>query len=117
MVRHGGIDLAGQLDEFCLEVHLSGFPGKIKRIHRDAVPSQAGTGIKRLKSKRFGGGGFNHFPDVDAHSQAEQLEFIYQGNIDATVDILQQFGHLRGRRTGDGDGAIKDGTIKRGCNF
>src|SRR5260370_39737146 len=37
VLRHAGVDLAGQLDETSMQVKLAGHPGQIKRIDRDAM--------------------------------------------------------------------------------
>jgi len=35
IIRHGGIDLTGELNEMSIEVQLPGFPGEIIRIYGD----------------------------------------------------------------------------------
>ncbi len=62
------------------------------------MPAESGPGIKRLEAKGLGGGGFDDFPDVEAHAQAEQLEFIDQRDVHAAVDIFEKLGHLGGSR-------------------
>src|SRR6266481_9748665 len=100
-----------------MEVVFLGFPGEIKRVNGNAVSAQPWPGIKGLEAKRLGGGCRNHFPDVDAHAQAEQLEFIDQRDIYAAVDVLQQFGHLRRRRRRYRDRPMKDGAIELACQL
>jgi hypothetical protein len=41
-------------------------------------------------------------------SQAEQLQFVDQRDVDAAVDILQQLGHLGHSRRGDGNRAMEN---------
>ena len=44
VIRHFGIDFAGEFDEARGEIILSGFPGKIIGIHGNAMPPEAGPG-------------------------------------------------------------------------
>ncbi len=117
VVRHRGVDLAGELDEARVEVPLLRFPRKIERVHRDAVPAEAGSGIERLESEGLGLRCLDHFPDVDAHAQREQLQFVDQRDIHAAIDVLEQLGHLRSGRARDRHDRIEDGAIKRGRDF
>jgi hypothetical protein len=96
VIRHVDVDLARQFNEARAKVPFFRFPGKIKRIDRNAVPAQPGTGIKGLKPKRLGGSRVNHFPDIESHAQRQQLEFVDQRDIDAPVDIFQELGHFGG---------------------
>jgi hypothetical protein len=98
VVRHVVVDLSGRLDEAGAEIKFFGFPGEIEGVNRNAMPTQTGTGIERVEAERLGGSGRDHLPNVDVHAQAQQLEFIHQCDVDAAIDVLQQFGHLRGRR-------------------
>ena len=68
------------------------------------MPSQSRPGIKGMKSERLGRGALDHLPDVDSHPQREQLQFIHQGDIYATIDVFQQFRHFGrgGRRNRNG---------------
>ena len=81
------------------------------------MAAQAGTRIKGLEAERLGGGGFDDFPDVHAHTQAEQFELVHQGNVDATVNIFQQLGHFRSRGSRNLDDAIENGTVERRAEF
>src|SRR5271165_2974717 len=98
VVGHVVVNLSGQLDEAGLEIKLFRFPREIERVDGNAVPAQARAGIKGMEAERLGGGGFNDLPDIDAHAQTQQLEFVDQRDVDAAVNVLQQFGHFRGRR-------------------
>ena len=51
IARHGGIDLAGQLDELGGHAVLAGLPGQVERVDRDAVAAQARAGIERHGSR------------------------------------------------------------------
>ena len=46
MIRHAVVDLSGKLDEARMEVKLFGFPRKIERINRNAVPAETWAGIE-----------------------------------------------------------------------
>ena len=54
--RHGEVDLTSQLDEPRGELELARAPGQIKRVDRDAMAAEAGTGKERRKPEWFGGG-------------------------------------------------------------
>ena len=94
MIRHIGVDFAGELDKTSAKIPFLSLPRKVKRIHGNAMSAQPGAGIKRMKAKWLGGSGVDYFPDIDAHSQTQQLEFIYERDVYAAVDVLQKFGHL-----------------------
>src|SRR5438128_9665543 len=47
-----------------------------------------------MKSKGLGRGGFNNLPDVEAHPQREQLEFIDQRDVYAAINVVEQRGQL-----------------------
>src|ERR1035437_9933156 len=42
--------------------------------------------------------GIDHLPYIYAHAKRKELQFIDQRDIDATVDVLQQLGHLGNTR-------------------
>src|SRR5713101_5416713 len=54
ILRHGGVNLAGQLDETGMQVKLAGHPGQIKRIDGNTMSAQSRTRIKSLKAERLG---------------------------------------------------------------
>src|SRR5208283_3420146 len=114
VVGHGHVDFASQFDEAGAEVKLLRLPGKIKRIDRNTVSAQTRPGIKCMEAERLGGGGVDDLPDVEVHAQAEHLKFVDQRDVNAAIDVLQQLGHLRGRRRGDGNGAAENRPVKRG---
>ena len=78
-----------------MEVELFGLPGEIEGVNGDAVTAEAGAGIKGLEAEGLGLGGVDDLVNVDAHSHAELLELIYEGDVDAAVDVFQQLGHFR----------------------
>src|SRR5581483_1647844 len=94
VIRHGHVDFAGELDEAGAEVKLLGLPGEVERINWDAVSAQARSGVEGVKTERLGGCGLDDFPDVQPHAQAEHLQFVHQGDVDAAINILQQLGHF-----------------------
>ena len=80
-------------------------------------PPRPGPGIKRMEAEGLGRGGFDDFPDIDSHAQAEQLEFVDQGDVHAAVNVFEQLGHLRRGRRGNRDDAVEDRAIERGGQF
>ena len=73
MLRHLGVDLARQFNETCMLTILARFPCQIKRVDWDAMTAQTRSRIKRHEPKRFGFGGIDHFPYVDAHRVVNDL--------------------------------------------
>src|SRR6184192_4117222 len=47
---------------------------QVERIHRYAVPTQAGTGIEGVKTKGLCRSGVNDLPNVDSHAHAQELQ-------------------------------------------
>src|SRR5437868_10898803 len=112
MIRHARVYLAGEFDEAGVEVEFLCLPRKVKRINRNAVSAQSRAGIKRLKSEGLGGCGADHLENIYPHSQAKQLQFIDQGDVYATINILQQFGHFRSSWRRNRHYAIKNGVVQ-----
>src|SRR5580698_11547240 len=112
MVRHGGVDLPSQFDEASAEVVLLGLPGQVKRINRNAVSTQAGSGVEGMKAERLGRSRCDDFPNIQIHAQAEHLKLVDQRDVDAAVNILQQLGHLGRGGGGYGNRAMEDGTVQ-----
>jgi len=90
--RHAGVDLARQLDKAGVLTVFTRLPREVERVDGDAVPAQAGAGIKRHEAERLGLGRIDDLPDVDAHGGEDDLEFVDEGDIDAAEGILEQFG-------------------------
>src|SRR5512146_1829293 len=67
-----------------------------------------------MESERLRLGRLDDLPDVDIHAVAEQLEFIYQCNVHAAVNVLQQLGHFGRRGRGNRYCAPENGSVKRG---
>ena len=97
VVGHGHVDLARQFDETRVEVELLCLPREIKGIDGNAVSAQTRPGIERMKAERLGRGRVDDLPDVEIHAQAQHFELVDQRNVDAAVDVLEQFGHFRSR--------------------
>src|SRR5665213_697327 len=116
-VGHAQVDLASQLDEACAEVELTGLPREIKRVYGDAMTAQTGAGIEGLEAEWLGFGRVNHLVDVDAHSHAQLLQLVDQGNVYAAVDVFKQLCHLRRRRAADLNHATKDRAVKCRCQL
>ena len=116
-VGHGGVDLAGQLDEAGVEVELLGFPGEIEGVDGNAVAAKAGAGIEGLEAEGLGFGGVDDFVDVDVHLHAELLELVDERDVDAAIDVFEELGHLGyGGRT-DGDDAAEDAAVHGGSQL
>src|SRR5207253_5623198 len=80
--RHGGVDLAGQLDEARGHAVLARHPGQVKRVDGNAVAPQTGTGVERLEAERLGPGRVDHLPHVNTHAVEDQFQLIDQGDVD-----------------------------------
>src|SRR5258708_33514422 len=111
-VRHVVVNFSRQLDEAGAEVEFPGFPRKVERVDRDGVSAETRSGIERMKAERLGRSCCDDFPDVESHAQAEQLQLIDQGDVDAAVDIFQQLRHLCCGWRGDWNRAMEDGSVK-----
>ena len=101
VLGHLSVDLAGQLDEPRAHVELTGLPGQVERVDGNAVPAQARTWVERVESERFGAGGGDDLPHVDAHVVQQNLHLIDQGDVDAAIDVLEDFRRLRRFATAD----------------
>src|SRR6185369_1143441 len=81
------------------------------------MTSQTRSWIKRMEAERLSGCCGDDLPDVQAHAQAEQLQFIDKRDIHASVNVFEKLGHLRGSRRGNRHSATEDGSIESGCEF
>ena len=115
MLRHGSVDLAGQLDKPGALPKFSGLPRQVKRIYRYAMAAQAGAGVKRHVSKRLGPRCVDYFPDIDAHGRVNHFEFVDQRNVDPAKDVFQQLGRFGGTARGDGDHCFDGPAVNRDC--
>ena len=94
--RHGGVHLAGQLDELGVLPILACLPREVEWINRDAMPAKTGAGIESHVAERFGLRGVDDFPHVNAHRGIDLLEFVHQRDVHAAEDVLEQLGRLGG---------------------
>src|SRR5664280_1784013 len=75
---------------------------------------RARSWIKRLETKGLCLGAIDNFPEVDAHAQTQQLDFVYQRDVHAAIDIFKKLGRLGDGRGGHTYGATKDAAVE-GC--
>ena len=73
VIGHRSINFARKLDETRREVKFASLPGKIIRVDRDAVATEARAGIEGHVAEGFGRGGVDDFPNVNVHAQAEHF--------------------------------------------
>ena len=59
------------------------------------MTAESGTRIEGLEAEGLGLGSVDDLVDVDAHADAQLLQLIDEGNIDAAVDVFEELGHLR----------------------
>src|SRR5207253_1274411 len=91
---HGGVDLAGQLDEARVDPVAAGGPGEVEGVNGDAVSAQAGAGVEGLEAERLGPRRLDHLPHVDAHAFKDHLQLVDQGDVDGAVGVLQDLARL-----------------------
>jgi len=106
------VDLARQLDEFGGLLVLAGLPGQVERVDGYAVPAQPGPRVERLEAERFRAGGRDHLPDVYAHRVEDHLQLVDQGDVHATVDVLDDLGRLGDLARRDRDRLFDHGRIE-----
>ena len=70
-MRHTHVNVSCRVYHTQVEIVLLGDVFQVKRVERNAVSANAGTGIKRLKAEGLGFGGFNYFPDINMHLPGE----------------------------------------------
>src|SRR5260370_17246234 len=88
MMRHGGVDLAGKLDEAGRNTIFPRFPRQIEGIDRNAVSTKTGSRIERHVAKGLRLGRLDHFPDIDAHGVIDELELVHESDIDGPEHVL-----------------------------
>src|SRR4029450_12367785 len=91
---HRQVDLAGELDVARGELELAAPPSEVERVDRDTVTAEPGAGKERRKAEGFGRRRVDDFPDVETHALEQHLQLVYEGDIDAAVDVLEQLGRL-----------------------
>ena len=70
-----------------------------------------------MEAEWLGRGGADDLPNIETHAETKQLQFIYQRDVYAAIDVFQQLGHFRGRRRGNHNRAIENCTVHRGSEF
>src|SRR5215471_14475778 len=98
---HSRIDFASKFDKAGRDVVFARFPGKIEGVNRNAVAPEAWSRIERHEAERFGFCSLNHLPDVDAHGGENNLELVYQGDVDSSKDIFGELDGFSGFQGGD----------------
>ncbi len=58
------------------------------------MASHSRAWIEGEVAKWLGGGGFDHLPDVDSHPVCQYLEFVNQGDVDASIYVFQKLRHF-----------------------
>src|SRR5262249_44075115 len=110
--RHGGVDLAGQLDEAGVQAVFAGGPGQVKWVNRDAVAAQPWPRVKGLEAERLGLGRPNHLPHVDPPPPEHQLQLVHQGDVHRPVRVLQYLARLGDPGARDRHDALDGGLVE-----
>ena len=108
VVGHLAVDVSRQFNEAGFDAGLLGLPGEVERVDRNAVPAKSGPRVEWLEAEGLGGGGVDHFPDVDPHTVAHHGELVHQADVDHPVSVLEQLHHL-----GDAGGADRHHSVQR----
>ena len=96
-----------------MEAVLACFPGEVEGVDGDAVPADAGSGVVGGEAEGFGGGCVDDLVDVDAHAFGDDLHLVREADVHGAVDVLEEFGHLRGAGAADGHELV-DGVAVEG---
>jgi len=83
-----------------VEAVLSGFPGEVVRVQRDAVSAQTRSRIERLEAVGLGLSCVHNLPHADAHFVAEHGQLVDQTDVDVAVSVFENLLHLGNRRAG-----------------
>ncbi len=75
-------------------------PREVRRIDRQAMPTDAGPGREPHEPVGLGGGRVDGRPDVDAELAGEHRELVDERDVDVAERVLEQLGEfgLRGGR-------------------
>ena len=88
-MKRYAIDLQSvPLDEASLGPALASPPREIERINRNAVATKSRPWPKWLEAKWLRRGRLDDVPHIDVHFVKGKFELIYQRNVDASVDVL-----------------------------
>src|SRR5206468_572762 len=110
-IGHLHIYFARKLNELGAEVVFFRFPRKVERIDRDAVTAEAGSWIERLETEWLCFRRIDYLVNIDAHSHAKLLQFVYQRDVDAAVDVLKELRHLGCSRAADSNDSPEDRAV------
>ena len=111
--RHGGVDLAGKLDEADGHVEFARFPNEVEGVDRDAMSAEARAGIEGHEAEGLGARGLDHLPDVDAHRLINELQLVHERDIDRTEDVLGELHRLGGPCVANRHHALDELPIER----
>src|SRR6266496_1109317 len=67
-------------------------PRKVMGVERDTMAADPRTRIKGHETKRFGGGGANHFPGINVQGIAKASHLVCHSYIDGAKSVFQQLG-------------------------
>ena len=101
-VGHGGVDLAGELDELGVLPELARLPGEVEGVDGNAVAAEAGARPEGHEAEGLGGRRGDDLPDVDAHGLVDLLELVDQGDVHAAEGVLGDLGGLGGAAAAHG---------------
>src|SRR6056297_3121714 len=87
---HIGIDLTRQLNKSGRLLHFTCFPGEIKRIDWDAVPTESRSGSKFHKSEWFGACRIQYLVDIDSHGGINNFKLINHSNIHRAKNVFRK---------------------------
>ena len=98
--RHLVVNHHRAFDHRGVEAVLSGFPGEVVRVQRDAVSAQTRSRIERLEAVGLGLSRVHNLPHADAHFVAEHGQLVDQTDVDVAVGVFENLLHLGDRRAG-----------------
>src|SRR5215471_10943762 len=112
---HSRIDFTSKFDKAGRDVVFARFPGKIEGVNRNAVAPEAWSRIERHEAERFGFCRLDHLPDVDSHGGENNLELVYQGDVDGSKDIFGELDGFGGFQRGDRNYPLYDTGVESIC--
>src|SRR4029453_17623613 len=113
VVGQATVDVAGELDEACLEAALPRLPGKVVRVDRNAVAAQTRAGIERHEAERLCLCRVDDLPDIDLHPVAHQGKLVHEADVDGAERDLEQLDHFRDASAGPGHDGVDHLTVER----
>jgi len=85
---------------------------EVEGVNRNAVTTNTKTGTESLVAIRFCCGSIDHLIGVNAVSTCGIGHLIDIGNVDHTVAVLEELGHLSHFRLADGNDLIEDTSVQ-----